>query len=1342
MKSQTSILRNSLLFIAAILAWPALRVAAQSTPDSAAASAQTPAIAARITQAIDEKQLVHLKGNVHPLARAEFDQGAVGDATPMNRMLMLLQRSPEQQAALHQFMDEQLSKDSPNFQKWLTPEQFGKLYGPADTDIQAVTSWLSSRGFTGVRVNRGKTIIEFNGNVGLVRNVFHADIHKFVVNGENRQANISDPQIPGALTPVVAGIVSLHNFPSKSMRHVVGQFTRTADGRIEPQFTGSGNPPAFFALGPADFAKIYNIPSTLDGTGGNIAIIGFSDIDVSDAHSFRALFGLPVNDPVVVLNGADPGFSGEEGEADLDTQWSGAVAPKATIHYVLSEGTLTSDPLLLGAEYVIDNNSDDVMSLSFGQCEALLTSAQNAFFNTLWEQAAAQGITVTVSAGDNGTAGCDDFNTQTMAQADLAVSGIASTPFNIAVGGTDFDDVGTQISGGFWSASNSTDGKKESALGYIHEVPWNDSCAATATPASLLTCVNPNPTSLLNIVAGSGGPSSLYARPAFQSGLIPSGIVASDAANHRYLPDVSLFASDGPQSKSFYLICQADALPAGSSPSCASTGPFSFFGVGGTSASAPSFAGIMALIGQSEFAAGRSRRQGNANLVLYKIAATPANNCNSSTTPLTGSTTCAFYDVTKGNNSVPCTAGTPHCSSLSGAVGVEVTVNGTTKTPAFSAIAGTGSIPGYDLATGLGTVNVANLATAWPTALGTFKATTSTLLINNSATPGPITHGTAVTAKVTVAVVAPATGTPTGDVSVLGPFNPPTQMNGGGNGGTLASGTVTINNVILPGGTYNATAHYAGDGTFGASDSAGVPVVVNKEISLLQYGIVTFNAAGTAVTSDNATAVGYGSPYILRFDILNHTGTATNCHPLTTGTTTGCAIDATGTVTITDNGNPLDGGSFAINSKGHSEDQPIQLNGGSHTLSATYSGDNSYNASGPVVDTVTVSKATTTTATVASVTTVASGTPMTLTATMSSGSNSAVGTTGTVTFSDGGTQIGSPVNAVPTPAGATVGAGGTAALTWTFTTTGSHSITAAYSGDVNYTASAATAITVTVTSSGSFTVSYGTNPVVLSSTTGANATTAVTVTPTGGFTGMVTVVCPSTLPAGVTCTAPAPINVTSASPVAANLTLSVTATSTTLTASVAPAEPTIYAAGIVPPSAGKGWLALSAGTGLAAILLLLIPKSKRYRAALGLGLICLLSFTLGCNNYSSGGGGGPVATVTQISVPAPGRVASGGTFTFTATVTGGTPTDQVQLFDNGAAIGTGVAVSGGTAALISPALSVGTHKISAHYAGDAYKTKASQSGTLNVTVTGNASIAITTNPAATPPAPVLNVTIN
>src|SRR6266700_1041497 len=594
MKLHSSMLRNSLFLFAVILTLPAVRAVAQSTQESTATAAQTATVPARITQAIDDTQLVRLQGNVHPLARPEFDRGAAADSTPMNRMLLLLQRSPDQEAALRQLMDEQQSKDSPNFHQWLTPDQFGKQFGPTDTDIQAITDWLTRHGFQGIKVAAGRTVIEFSGNVGQVRNAFHTDIHKFNVRGEWRQANVSDPQIPVALAPVVAGIVSLHNFPRKSFRHTVGAFTRTADGRVIPQFTTSSG---FYILGPADFAKIYNNPSTLDGTGTTIAIVADSNINPQDVTDFRNLFGLPANPPVITLDGPDPGLGLSEGEADLDVQVAGMVAPKAKIDLVVSEDTQTALGIDLSALYIVDNNIADAMSESFGACEAALGTLTNQFYNALWEQAAAQGITVTVAAGDPGSAGCDDFNAETAATLGLAVSGIASTPFNIAVGGTDFDDVGNQTT--FWSASGSASNApptRESALGYIPETTWNDSCAATATSATLNTvCVNPTPSSLLNIVGGSGGPSAIYTKPPWQTG---TGVPAD---GKRDTPDVSLFASDGPASKSFYLLCQADGISAGSPPSCVpdSGGHFSFFGVGGTSASSPAFAGIMALINQS-----------------------------------------------------------------------------------------------------------------------------------------------------------------------------------------------------------------------------------------------------------------------------------------------------------------------------------------------------------------------------------------------------------------------------------------------------------------------------------------------------------------------------------------------------------------------------------------------------------------------------------------------------------------------------------------------------------------------------------------------------------------------
>jgi len=1095
MKTNFQFFRSATLFLAVPFVFSGVRASAQTTPESASAVPQAAAVPARITQAIDETQLVRLKGNVHPLARPEFDQGIVPDATPMKRMMLVLQRSPQQEAALRQLMDEQLSKDSSNFHKWLTPQQFGQQFGPADADIQTITDWLTRQGFQQIKVGTGRTAIEFSGNVGQVRNAFHTEIHQFNVNGEARQANLNDPLIPAALAPVVGGVVSLHNFPRKSFKRDAGIHTATRDSHGNPQFTttsgcGTGNTQPCFVLGPADFAKVYNIPASLDGTGQQIAIVADSNINPQDVTDFRTLFGLPTNPPNIILDGPDPGLNGDEGEADLDVQVSGMVAPKATINLVVSEDTQTAAGLDLSAFYIIDNNIAPVMSESFGACESALGTAGNAFFNGLWEQAAAQGITVMISAGDPGAAGCDNFNTATAATLGLAVSGFASTPFNVAVGGTDFDDFATQTT--FWSSANGTG--RESALGYIPEIPWNDSCAATATSTTLNTVCPSSNTNLNNIVGGGGGPSSIYTKPAWQSGIIPNGIAAGD--NHRYVPDVSLFASDGPESMSFYLFCEADSIAPGNPPSCASSGSFSFQGAGGTSAASPAFAAIMALINQN------NGRQGNANPVLYKIATTSGQSCNSSTEALSGST-CAFNDITKGNNSVPCAGTSPNCSSTtSGATGVLVSAASPT-TPAWTTAAG------YDLATGLGSVNVTNLATQWPLAAGNFHPTTTALTVNGSTSTVTITHGASVAAKATV--TSTSSGTPTGDVALVAP----TSVNGGIGDGTLSGGSTTINTTFLPGGSYNLTARYAGDTTFAPSTtSPGVPVVVNKENSRLQYGIVTLDAAGN-ILSTNATSLVYGSSYILRIDILNSTTNA--CQALVTGgVTSGCAFDATGTVTITDNGSPLDTGTFVINSAGHAEDQPIQLSGGTNTLSATYSGDISYNAvTTPVADTIVVSKATTVTSLSPSVTSVSANQSMTLSIAISTQSNSTQGPTGSVTFKDGTTMLGtSPV----APAGATsaVGASGTATLSTSFTAVGTHSLTAVYSGDTNYTTSTSGAVSVTVTGP-DFTLTPQA-PTAVTVSSGSSATYAIAVGSTGGFSSSVSVTC-SLAAVATTCSA-------------------------------------------------------------------------------------------------------------------------------------------------------------------------------------------------------------------------------
>jgi|HubBroStandDraft_6_1064221.scaffolds.fasta_scaffold10401_3 subtilase family serine protease len=936
--------------------------------------AQAAAVPSRITQAVDESNLTILKGNTYYLARAEYDRGAAPASLPMNRMLLVLQRSPSQEAALEELLDQQQDHSSPNYHQWLTPQQFGQQFGPSDQDIQTITTWLQSHGFQVAPISNGRTIVEFSGTAAQVQAAFHTAIHKYSVPNatgalQDHWANSTDPSIPAALTPVVAGVRSLYNFHAWPMNHYAGVFHRDKNsGKILPtqalpipQFT-PGNGCGILGgpcegLGPYDIAAIYNVAplwnaaTPIDGTGQTIAIVGETDITPADWTSFWNMFGIatPKGSLKITINGPDPGFQSDESEADIDTQWSSAVAKGATIEFVESESTEATLGVDLSAEFIVDNNLAPVMSESYGACELFVGTTGNAYYNSLWQQASAQGISVFLASGDAGSAVCD--RNEVSAQYGLAVSGFGSTPYNVAVGGTDFNDLTTTSK--YWSLTNNAN--QANALGYIPEMTWNNTCTNSEifpylqppTATAEQTCNNPEAQQyhFLAVAGGSGGASNCtsssnnlqstcaggYAKPSWQSA---PGVPAD---NKRDVPDVSLFASNG-FNNSFYIICQSDA----DGPCGLSSGDFS--GYGGTSVSSPIFAGIMALINQKT-----GERQGNPNYVLYKMAAAASNRCNSNSVPSTGTNNCIFYDIPAGSTiAMPCATGSPNCTT-------------TTAGDQYGVLSGYSTASGYDLATGLGSVNATNLVNQWSTYAGQFKASKV-----SSFTLGPpttITHGQATPVAATV-VPQTGTGTPTGTIALIADTGSSASGQQGAQqvftltSGSLPTGTTTT---FLPGGAnYTVTAHYSGDSTFAPSDSSPATVTVNPEPSKTQAAIVTLNPTTGAVTNSNATSFAYGSIYILRSNVTNASGNL--CAP-NGNQQYDCP---TGTVTLKDTfsgaTNPIDGGTFALNSEGYTEDQPVFLLGGQHSIAAAYGGDPSYTASNnsAAPDVVTVTKAPTT----------------------------------------------------------------------------------------------------------------------------------------------------------------------------------------------------------------------------------------------------------------------------------------------------------------------------------------------------------------------------------------------
>ena len=942
--------------------------------------AQTVPPGPRIREAIDDSRLVTLRGNTHPGARPEFDRGPVTPGFFLERMQLVLIRSSQQQSALKALLDTQQDRSSPNFHKWLTPGEFGQQFGVGDQDIQVITSWLESHGFQINQVSNGRTIIQFSGSAAQVQDAFHTEIHKFVVNGEEHWANSSDLQIPRALGSVVAGVAHLHNFRAKSMIALSGSMANP--GAFRPQNNG---PDGSHALTPADYAVIYNInplyKAGINGTGVTIGLLGVAPISAQDITDFRKAFSLPKNPPQLIVNGSAPDYfqaMSPDLEGTLDVSWSGAVAPNATIKFITAAFTDTGDGLSLSEEYAVDNNVADILSESFGTCESDSTPSQTQMVTSLREQAAAQGITYLVSSGDQGPYTCYGDGEHT-GNGPLSVNILASTPYTIAVGGTGFSSATKNST--YWALTNSKT-TFASALSYIPETTWDDSCGAPKCTGSNVV-----------VQATGGGSSQLFPKPSWQSG-VPG--IPADAA--RDVPDVSLAASPD---YAPYLFCYQGSCQ--SAPITSS----SFWAVGGTSGSAPSFAGIMALIVQKT-----KSRQGQANPVLYRLAAAQQySKCNGSNAQTLPASTCIFHDVTAGNNAIP---GEPNFGKA-------------------GALYPAG--PGYDLATGLGSVNVTNLVNAWESV--SFSPTATSLAIN----PVVLHHGD--NANVQIAVKPQSgIGSPTGDVSLIASSGPaPARF-------SLSDGSAISTTSTLPGGTYNLTAHYAGDGTYAPSDSAPVPVTVAPEASTTAMGVIGLLAPNfpNAFYSGGA----YGSNSVaFSARVAGHSG-----HGIPTGT-----------VTFTDNGAPVAGAAPSpVNTEGQAlaTNTNIVLPVGQHSIVATYGGDAGFLPSLSSAAIVTITSAPTAISVQPNVGSAQSGKPVNLTATIEIGS-SPFGDppTGSATFFSGGQPIGTRV-VLPNFDFGTLKVGGIAVLTTSALPQGASHITATYSGDSNYLGSASQASVVNV----------------------------------------------------------------------------------------------------------------------------------------------------------------------------------------------------------------------------------------------------------------------------------------
>lgn len=617
----------------------------------------------RVLRAVDTSQMTIIRGNLHPLARPEFDEGRVDPAMPM-LVTMTFKMTPAEQADLDALLEAQQERGSPDYHRWLTPEQYGSRFGLSQGDINKVTGWLEGAGFHMEGVPASQNMITFRGTAQQVESALRTEMHRYVVKGERHFANAAEPSVPAALSDVVMGFSGLNNFQLKPRAL-----------KTSPRFTSSISGKHFIT--PPDFATIYDLTplyqNGFTGTGQKIVVVGQSDVELSDVRAFRSNSGLPPNDPqpinktnsslvgLVVPGDADPGLQPGTNldEANLDVEWAGAIAYNATVILIVGDpvnGGGVSDAI----RYAITTSPvpAPVISTSFGECEPdAVADGSFSFYQSLTQQANTEGITILGPAGDTGAADCDFNNPSsptTTSTLGLAVDVPGALPTVTSMGGTGFTE-GADTANFYWNPAVGTD-LLSSARVYIPEGAWNDTDMTV-----------PGTSTSIGLAAGGGGASAITAKPAWQTG---TG-VPNDGA--RDVPDLSFSAS--PLHDPYLFCTETQSL----SPTCVSgfgfrNGPGgNLAAVGGTSVGPPVMAGIVALINQSTNQAGSA----NINRVLYSLAARLPS---------------AFHDVQSGSNQVPFS---PPCIT--------------------STKIGYDALPGYDLATGLGSMDISNVVSNWTT---------------------------------------------------------------------------------------------------------------------------------------------------------------------------------------------------------------------------------------------------------------------------------------------------------------------------------------------------------------------------------------------------------------------------------------------------------------------------------------------------------------------------------------------------------------------------------------------------------------------------------------------------
>ena len=1324
------------LLLLLVAGWAQTQAVAQSTTSVTSSTATT----TRLAGDWQSSSAVALSGSAIPAYRASASLGAATTSQQLTRMLLLLQSSASSQQALTAKLADLQNPSSANYHKWLTPAQFGASFGNSASDVAAVVSWLESQGFTVAALPSSRGWIEFSGTAAQVESAFGAQLQMVSSSLGTRPALTGNITVPSALAPLVTGLVSLDGVIARPALTTTQSVSVTA-----AELASRTSAVTAEALTPRLLAQLIHLDtlhaSGVTGAGATIAIVARGDVQATDVAAFRSAFGLPAQVLTTQPNGVDPGFADDQAAATLAVSWAGAAAPGASMLLVPAAATTATDGVDLALAATVDGALAHTVVVGFSSCEAGLSAAHQAFYQALYLQAAAEGIAVVAATGDAGAAACSVAGSTTPVTSGLAVSGLASTAWNVAAGVTGF------------SASGA--GSTSSAL-------------AAWSPAS-----SQDPE-----YASGGGSSTLYTTPSWQSSL-------SGSSGYRLLPDVALPAAMDSGVNSGLAFCLSGTTAAGG---C------SLVRAGGSAAAAAIFGGIAALMD------GEHGAQGSLTTRLYQLASTEgvytdvahgssqlacaAGTSGCSTQGVIGYTASTGYDQTTGLGVVNAqTLVTNWVSPMSGTGSVSISLSlspvesNSTYNPSaavtltaqvLSTTGGstpTGTVTFYDTTTSQSVslpITLDSTGTATTTLEGVFavggnemvaeysgdstyaaatstppvnvntQASTTSLVVTPSATTAA--PGDSISVVVTLTVGTPPSGTvnPVGVVTL--------NVDGGQSTYSAALSTsngvttATFSNVLMPSSSslssHTLQAVYATNVDYAGSTSPQVVITMTK-------------ASPTVTLTANTTTPLPGSTLTLTASIASSSS-------LQPSGTTSFYIDSALVCTAT----------VSAGSPSSASCSTTAPSVGTHAVTAVYSGDTNFATVTSASLSVTVAKVTPAIALYLASTTPSAGGTDVLTVALTQTSSSSIYPTGSITFQMDGTTVGTA---------ALTSNGTTATYTLTVPASGSHTVQAIYPGDTNFNAVSSTVTTITV---GKATTTTTVTPSTTTPAIGATLPVTISVTPasinTALPTGTVTVSVD-----GVAATVQA---VTSSNPATASVTLAslapgshtITATyagdsyyASSTSASVTVTVPKITTTLVATPTAtatantalgvnltltpARSYTTLPTGTisltldGTSVSTATVVSGSPATATAtvpatsMTPGTHVLAAAYAGDTNYATSTSAGTTLTIaksatTTTLMPSTLTPTAGGSMTVTVSVSTtnpqtALPSGTVTLYEDGVAAGTATLTTGSpsTATVTLSLVSAGTHVLYASYAGDTYYTT-SNSSTVSIAAAKGASV--------------------